>query len=388
MSSLAMRLPHILNPASIAIVCAFFIGMGLWRIYIPFFLLFLFTSFKENDQTGYIRKLFIHKSYSLVIFGFYTIFFSIGAYKNSLYIVHTQFLAILVSSLLLILMIQASKSGKHQIQVLFSFTAGFTFTILLASALSQYINYKLATKLFGYGAVYHPLTGDIINTPGFSSLLALGTIAALFLYYESSSKLAAFLSLITLMICHSQAFFYKGRAYYILTLLGLAGSSFLNKKYLNKKFYICLAALYSVSFAQELLSASSNEPQSPMERGLGSLRFNHWIDGFSKIPFFPSGGFTVNGAIEDTKWFHNLWIDVARVSGWIPLSILLAINYYILKKTIFSNNPYRLYILTAQLVCLAQMFQEVIIEGFASSLILYFALGAAASSSTQNADHK
>lgn len=358
-------------------ICSFFMGASLSKAYLP--LLFIsFLLFIKDANLSQIKSIFFHSNrYFLYIALFFILTFALGALNQRLTIGLKTFLTTFGRVMATAFLIHLLQTERQRVYLLMSYIAGLTFVISITYLTSVYFNFNEGTKLYGYGRVYHPIYGLVINTPGYSSLLSLCTLVAIFIYYESTEKRLSITALTLALFCHSQSYFYAGRAYYILLIIGLGGIFIVDQKLKNKNFYISIFSLLSIAFLQKiLLNFSGIGQESAIARGIGSLRFEHWVDGFFKIWKYPLGGFTVNLGIEKTFWFHNLWIDTARVAGWAPLACLLVLNLYIFLKTINYKKPIRPYLLILQIVCLAQMFQDVVIEGFPSALIIYFAIGA------------
>ncbi|MGB2870017.1 MAG: hypothetical protein WBD36_16330 [Bacteroidota bacterium] len=59
------------------------------------------------------------------------------------------------------------------------------------------------------------------------------------------------------------------------------------------------------------------------EGGLGSVRYDMWLYGLSNALSYPFGGLTVPPEFGLTS-FHNLWLDVVRLGGILPLFPLVA----------------------------------------------------------------
>ena len=98
-------------------------------------------------------------------------------------------------------------------------------------------------------------------------------------------------------------------------------------------------------------------------RGSFFLRFYLWAEGLQALVINPVGGYRPSGI---SVWFHNLWLDTASTSGLIPLAFLLILNsgtliqIILLLKGAKTLSPALVII---QIIVLATMFQDVVIEG-------------------------
>ena len=172
------------------------------------------------------------------------------------------------------------------------------------------------------------------------------------------------------------AIYLGGRAFFIVAFLSLL--FLLNKKQLILVLFVVLfvsiGLLVSQSGRNNLVFLNSvdfiiNRFVNWQDTGRGLL----FKDGMLKIFISPIGGFTVNNDLIRTKWFHNLWIDVARLGGWFALVDLLLLNLSFMMPVVNKriNHPLGKYFYILSIATLAIMFQDVIIEGNFRVFLMY-----------------
>ncbi|EFH1078881.1 hypothetical protein BF124_004833, partial [Escherichia coli] len=108
--------------------------------------------------------------------------------------------------------------------------------------------------------------------------------------------------------------------------------------------------------------------------GLKSARFELIQDGITKFLIHPLGGFTPNVSEYSGYWYHNIYLDSARVAGVISLIPFILSNLIVLISYLgYRNyrkrikNPY----FFISLITLIIMCQDVVLEGNMMLLISY-----------------
>lgn len=116
-----------------------------------------------------------------------------------------------------------------------------------------------------------------------------------------------------------------------------------------------------------------------VEEGMATSRYNLWLQGIYNIFENPLGGGRVDLSLESTFWFHNLWLDIVRVSGVVPLAYLLIFQglhlksvYVILKEN--KDNFINLSIISLLIGIFCMYLTQPILEGsvMAFSFTLFF----------------
>ncbi len=132
-------------------------------------------------------------------------------------------------------------------------------------------------------------------------------------------------------------------AYAILALCSLAIFIYLlvqQKMTANLRMIVIMVSLMIVTYIVLMVFLDIDLLKRILERrfeqGVETPRYELWTNGFYNIFEYPFGGGRLDPTLQMmTKWFHNLWLDVVRVSGVLPL-ILLIIFQMLHLKSIWS----------------------------------------------------
>jgi hypothetical protein len=108
------------------------------------------------------------------------------------------------------------------------------------------------------------------------------------------------------------------------------------------------------------------------ESGLSSSRFDLYILGLNSLLISPLGGFSPK-LIYDTNWFHNIWLDIARLGGWFSLGLLLISFLYLIKAFCYKRK-HKKFGFAVWLCFIAQliMLQDVVLEGNYRIFIVFY----------------
>lgn len=174
--------------------------------------------------------------------------------------------------------------------------------------------------------------------------------------------------------------FLGGRAFFVIAALGLFhqyGKN-INLKTIFLLFLIGFGVLVLFFFVFKDVPIFDKYFNLVFERfgseGLKSARFELIQDGIRKFMMQPMGGFTPSASEYSGNWYHNIYLDSARVAGFIPLIMILISNFivfisYLARRKYNRNvkNPY----FFLSLITLIVMCQDVVLEGNMMLLICY-----------------
>ena len=230
--------------------------------------------------------------------------------------------------------------------------------------------------LYGYGMLISPFSNEEINSPGVSSMLAISfSYFYFFAIYKKENIFIKMLSIIVIVISLGCAIFLGGRMFFIVAFITVIFYfiTHVSVKNLVLFFLVCISVGYMISMNEYLASKLDFTINRFINEGLHSLRFQHYLHGLEMFFLHPLGGFEVDTAIEDTKWYHNIFLDTARVAGWIPVLFLLAALLYTAKffnyRIKHSDISLPFWVATTAFLI---MQQDVVLEGGARSLIVLF----------------
>jgi hypothetical protein len=239
-------------------------------------------------------------------------------------------------------------------------------------------SYWVDSARYGYGLLLNPFNGKESNSPGTSNTLSI--MAALLIYYLFQKQtLVKRLAVIVLMIITLvAAFFLGGRTFFIILAISFLIMLFFGIKQSQiPKFFLYgavfivfgLTLISSIDFMHEKLEITLQR----LSFGLESNRFLHYSHGMNIFLDYPFGGFSVDAGIENTEWFHNIFLDNARIGGWFPVLSLIFAMLYIGSTLIFKKSQYLLFGYLLVIISFLIMQQDVILEGnFRVFIVMFF----------------
>jgi len=243
----------------------------------------------------------------------------------------------------------------------------------------------------GRGQIWLPWRSMPFNSPEFANLTALVAVFASIWGIVSKRALGFSAAAVILVISFAIAQYLDARSFYVIMggafalfiyfyrwskvvylFLGGVGLYFLGDAFLS---WIIIDTTPSVVMSSDLVPLNSNQDfaSTNIAQGRGSffLRFYLWGEGAHQLVMSPLGGFRPS---EISHWFHNLWLDTAATSGWLPLIILLLLNTGTPVQLLIAHRDkasISVSLIVVQLVCLAIMFQDVVVEGNFRLLAIY-----------------
>lgn len=232
----------------------------------------------------------------------------------------------------------------------------FTFFV---SSYTLFLNIYSGRSL-GYGHIYNPIHSIYVPSPKIALQATLST-SIIILFFKIQKKIKIIIFMLSLCV----VLFLQSRASVLLLIVTLVPFLF-NLK--NKKIYYFIFIILGFIFTYALLNNTFDDyriAKSIFE----SKRFLHWEDGIYKFVSHPFGGFSINKEIEDVNYFHNIFLDSARIYGWF--STLLLSTFFLLSFSslkIYKDKKYY----TLYIVSFLILNQDVIIEGnFQLFLMMY-----------------
>lgn len=346
----------------------FFSGFSLYAVFIPLLFLTIFLSLYKN-KTLYLGTPAASSNILFIILFVLCVFF-IGAdgllletpFKYAVYII---FMIFCLTLLLINNMEYAEKALLFFILGIFMRAE----TVVIYSYLDPY-------GMYGYGKLLDPFSHEEINSPGISNSLAI-----VFTFLLVAFKAKSFVEKIALIIMYPllllSSVFLGGRAFFLIAIFGLIYQyrNNINLRTVVYSIFSGMGLLVLFFFIFKDIPVFDKYFDLVFERfgseGLKSARFELIQDGISKFFIHPFGGFTPYASEYSGNWYHNIYLDSARVAGFVPL-IMFVISNLILFSCYFrynrkNNRPYFfLSIITLIIMC-----QDVVLEGNMMLLICY-----------------
>lgn len=335
----------------------FLLGFNLAKLYFPVFLIALFyVVYKERGVRLSINYLiFLILVFLGMILPFLVGYKVMPVERPEVLFVVWVFNLIFVSYLFFRLDLYL-----RIIAILF-YSLGLFSESILVVAFSYYSS--LAGEYYGYGKLLHPISGMLINSPGVSNSLVPFTVILLYRLFFYNFNLSWLLSFLLLAFSIAAASFLGGRAFFVCLFVALL--VFLTFSSIGKKILILLAIVIALVFFTtysdlELFAGVL----SRFESGLESTRFEHYASGLSQLANRPFGGFNVDQNIESTFWFHNIFLDNAKYSGWITfLALFFLFLFFGLKLLANHRHPYFIILFCLYIVTFLLHQQDVVLEG-------------------------
>lgn len=135
-------------------------------------------------------------------------------------------------------------------------------------------------------------------------------------------------------------------------------------------FGLIFLALYQAGFlSSEIIDlyAERNEYNTSNVGG----RSDRWLFALKSIFRYPFGWYTIHGI----GFAHNMWLDIARSTGFIPFLLFLIItikNIKVLLRLLKNNKPFVVFLLGTNVCLLLSSFVEPVMEARSTYLYLIF----------------
>lgn len=342
----------------------FLLGFNKFILYLPAAILYLLLL---NKKWQINKSFFLFTSLNIlaIIFVFF-LGHNRMTLEEPLRLFIVFFFMIIVSGFLI-----QNKSQKIQINLLYCYILGLGSEAITIAGYTYIFN----DGSYGYGNIYDPFSQKEINSPITSNNLSILASLLLFYLFNFNKKfLSKILTTFLLLIIIALAIFLGGRTFFVILLFALL-YSVSRPLTINKLVLICIFII-SLLLASYYISDFINIDfiLKRFEKGLESSRFSLYQEGFQKFWQYPFGGYSIDPPLT-TKWFHNIFLDMGRLAGWIPVILFsISLAYVVLKsykKIFFANANYNFVILMS-LVSFLILQQDTSIEGDYRAYIVLF----------------
>ncbi|ARX09379.1 hypothetical protein DMB99_09710 [Proteus mirabilis] len=265
----------------------------------------------------------------ILIFSFYIFHYAIGITNeaDTVYFTLKTLLFFITSSFFYFLaIIDQNKIKKHLIYFsIFSLTYAFTISIY-----SYINNYR------GYNDLYNPFEMVQTNSPLVATLISISLIILLECL-NLSKKNITFIIILFIISTLISTIYLGSRASLILIFLYVFMKTLmfiLNRVSIKT---LTLILIFISIFIFMIMNINLLNFGGFYERGLESSRFTIIKDGLYSLLDHPFGGMKVVSA----SWFHNIFLDIARVSGYIVTLFWCIILTFILTIIIANKFIYK-----------------------------------------------
>ncbi|PMK85343.1 hypothetical protein BCT90_09985 [Vibrio lentus] len=245
----------------------------------------------------------------------------------------------------------------------------FTLLSIIYCLYISYSSFSLGYR--GYAQLYDPINRIDINSPLIAMMLTLNSIVFLeaFLKKEFKIKISFFVFLFFIFIAvFISGFYLSSRASLVLISVYLFFCFFRIKgTVLVIVFSFCFLSFISTLIYHDL--AINFSLGGFEDRGIDSPRFEMLEYGLNNLYYYPFGGMRVISSTYDGIWFHNMFLDIVRVSGWVTMIVWLCISIYFFTQLLRGRKWDTLAILS---ILYLALLQDLAFDGFYNLMMLVF----------------
>lgn len=267
-----------------------------------------------NSNIPYLIVLYIG------IFLFYIISFIHGMYDN--YNNMGEILAVVIFVFLGYLFINLLEINKKHLVL-----AGLLFGLGSYSSYCLWYTYFELGQVSAYSKVWNPFLADYENSPTHAINIALLSVWCINSIFKR--KFIEKLFFIPLVIFLILAGLYSGsRVFLLIVLFSIVFNIVESKKII---FPILLIIVFITIFPFLDFSDFTTFDRLSSD-GLKSQRFELYYLGLENLFYYPFGGYQVDKSTFGTVWLHNIFLDVSRMAGLIPLILFLIFYIGVIKR--------------------------------------------------------
>lgn len=357
----------------------FFLGMG-FNVYVaPFFLIYLLKDVAN-------RKIVLDKNYvimsTLLLLSLFFVY-AIGELNIS---GEYQLSTLLVSAFYVIFVgyvINRKKEILQKYHLISFYILGVGIKSIIIVAYSALEN----PVLYGYALLYDPILDKEINSPNVNIALAVFSVFLLIEAMLSKKIIIKAMFLMGLALAIAAAIFTGGRAFFIILGISMVlvfAFDEKNKVFKNIIKITLIVALFGlitiVTTETQTFERQIDTFNDRIDSGISSGRYELYEFGLQQILLHPFGGFTTLST-SDTPYFHNLFLDIAKIGGWIPMLCMLFMMGFVFIKIFSCREMFNIKRkLTVMFICVFILMQQgVIVEGDTRILMVAYLVGIAIS---------
>lgn len=352
---------------------------GIWFPQVGIPLIFMVLLFLLKKYKIFPSKTFVFQYVLIILFILFYILFwddpsipeNASYFKNKEFLMLLQLLAILTSVIWLVMFID---DRKKLLQILYFFSLGM-FVKSFWYTLYTFIN---APYLFQLRQLLDPFTLEPVNSPAISLMAVYATLIAIFKLIQGENRIVnivfnatiIFGGLFIAVLLQARTFFVIVSLFTIYLIL----SNLIANKSIKGVVILIVSCFFIVIFNGYMMDNNKYYQETYdniiyrfEEIGVDSSRYLLWESAVNIIIDNPFGGGSTDKKIEATYWFHNLWLDIGRTSGIIPIILMLIFQvkvFYILIKNSFFKSKFEYHFLMIFYISLLiGQYVEIALEG-------------------------
>ena len=272
----------------------------------------------------------------------------------------------------------------------------FVFGMFIKSLFITFYTYLYYPELLLKRVLFDPFSMQECNSPAISLMAVYGFLFSIYSLFKKEQKAVfKFFNIVVILLGFFIAVLLQARSFFIITIVFFIYILIIQLKFKNllKLIISTLIISFFLVLINSFMSKSDNSYTEILDKlfirfqdeKTESNRYEQWSSAIEIISNNPFGGGSTNKKIEFTYWFHNLWLDIGRTSGVIPLFLMLLFQIRILlalKDILFIKHSLEThFLLIFYISLLIGLFVEIALEGnivmfvfyiFFSSLILRY----------------
>ena len=344
----------------------FFMGFYQFNLTFIFFVISSLLLIRNLNKRKLDKDLFIY--FGLTYFGvvlFYLISFINGMYDN--FNNKGEVVAVLLFIVITFIILLFTKKDNYN-----AILNGFIFGLGGYSLVCLWSTMFEMNQISAYGKVWNPFLQVYQNSPAHAINLALLVTMLLINIKNVKFILTKFFNILLLFVCVYFGLYAGSRVFVLISLISLT-VIFFDKKFAVLIPLIVVLFFIALSFFNDFINLDSLASLDRITtEGSESGRYKLYELGINNLFAYPFGGYYIDNGTYGTIWNHNLFLDISRMSGLIPL-LLILLSFSFIARKILSNfkNVDKSFLLIFSCLFILMM-QDVVFMGHYLLFILSF----------------
>lgn len=344
----------------------FFMGFYQFNLTFIFFVISSLLLIRNLNKRKLDKDLFIYfgLTYSGVVL-FYLISFINGMYDN--FNNKGEVVAVLLFIVITFIILLFTKKDNYN-----AILNGFIFGLGGYSLVCLWSTMFEMNQISAYGKVWNPFLQVYQNSPTHAINLALLVTMLLINIKNVKFILTKFFNILLLFVCVYFGLYAGSRVFVLISLISLT-VIFFDKKFAVLIPLIVVLFFIALSFFNDFINLDSLASLDRITtEGSESGRYKLYELGINNLFAYPFGGYYIDNGTYGTIWNHNLFLDISRMSGLIPL-LLILLSFSFIARKILSNfkNVDKSFLLIFSCLFILMM-QDVVFMGHYLLFILSF----------------
>ena len=345
-----------------------FLSMGFYQFNLTFlfFVISCLLLMENLNKKKLDKSLFIYFSLTYIgVILFYLISFINGMYDN--FNNKGEVVAVLLFIVITFIILLFTKKDNHN-----AILNGFVFGLGGYSLVCLWSTMFEMNQFSAYGKVWNPFLQVYQNSPAHAINVALLVTMLLINIKNVKLLITKVFNILLLFVCLYLGLYTGSRVFVLIFLVSLI-VTFFDKKFMALLPVIILLSYTVLSFFTDFIDLDSlTSLDRVTSEGSESGRYKLYELGINNLFKYPFGGYYIDNGTYGTIWNHNLFLDISRMSGLIPLSLIL-LSFIFVARKILSNFKYvnKNYLLIFSCLFVLMM-QDVVFTGHYLLFILSF----------------